>query len=87
MYSPFGRQLFLQQSVDHAVACGLRFSLERIRHNDKPEMGLCGSAALHGLVVGVHMGVIVYIEADWIEGLRNLNAVSQLLPLRVEDRG
>ena len=77
MYSAFGRQLFLQQSVDHPVSCGLRLSLECVRHNDKPEMGFGRGVALHCLVVGVHVGVVVNLKAARTEGLCDLHAVNK----------
>lgn len=36
--------------------------------NDLPEVGLTGCAALHGLVVGVEMGVVIDLQCLWVEG-------------------
>ena len=69
MYASLSGQLFLQQRVYHSVTGGLWLSLESVRYDDKPEMGLSRDVSLHGLVVGVHVRVVVDIKHGGTEAL------------------
>lgn len=62
MYPPRPLQLLLQQSVHHPMPRRLHLRLERFGRDEHTEMRLLGYAALHGLVVGVHAGVVVNFE-------------------------
>lgn len=72
MYPSRPLQLLLQQSVHDPVSCGLHLRLERFGGDEHAEMRLCGYAALHGLVVRVHAGVVVDFECGGLQGCCDL---------------
>ena len=50
----------------------LHLGFEGVGGDEDAEMRLLGQAALHGLVVGVHAGVVVDLERGRIQGCGNL---------------
>jgi hypothetical protein len=56
-----------EEGVDHPVPGGLALGLELVRDDDESEVSLPGGAALHGLVVGVQMRVIVDLKGSRLE--------------------
>lgn len=64
--------LVLEQRVYGPVAGGLVLGAELLRRHDEPKVSLARRAALHGLVVGVQVGIVVDLEPGRLEGRANL---------------
>ena len=72
----FPGHLFSKKIVDQAMTSRLHFRLESLRNDVDPEMRFFGRAILHGLVMRVQMRVIMNLQTNWLQSLRDL------LPIR-----
>jgi hypothetical protein len=70
----FAGHFLVEEGIDHAVAGGLHLGLEGIRDDDQSEMSLAGGAALHCLVVGMKVGVVVNLQGSRVESRGDLGS-------------